>query len=321
MRKLLLFFIVALFAIQGRADNVTFTVSDGIDNAAIKSKIESEVSHMLTEINAAQEAGRSLNFSAMGNLGTRVQQSMAMLWENSPFVCTDEEIIEHCLTTGTGYQVRNIPLMMKPTGEREFGEDEYQEAVISFDKQGNVESFYLSISMNLYMNVIKSNLELTDLRRRQLILDYVEQFRTAYNQKDINFLNQVFSDDALIITGKVITTKHAEGFTSQKIQYNKQSKEQYIKNLSGVFKRNSYIKVTFDEIEVMRHPVNPNFYGVTLLQGWTSGRYHDDGYLFLLWDFTNEDAPQIHVRTWQPDKIGGKPLPKDEVFSLSDFDI
>ena len=320
MKKILSLFVVAMIAASSKAGNVTFTISDGIDNAAIKSKIESSVSRMLTEINAAQAAGRTLNFGAMG-VDTRVQQSMAMLWENSPFVCTDEEIIEHCITTGSGYQVRNIPLMMKPTGEHEFNEDEYQEAVISLDKQGNVESFYLSISMNLYMNVIKSNLELTDLRRRQLILDYVEQFRTAYNQKDINFLNQVFSDDALIITGKVITTKHAEGFTSQKIQYNKQSKEQYIKNLRGVFQRNSYIKVTFDEIEVMRHPVNPNFYGVTLLQGWTSGSYHDDGYLFLLWDFTDENAPQIHVRTWQPDKIGGKPLPKDEVFSLSDFDI
>lgn len=321
MKRLLSFSFVALFAVYGKADNVTFTISDGIDNASIKSKMESSVSRMLTEINAAQEAGRSLNFSAMGNIGTRVQQSMAMLWENSPFVCTDGEIIEHCITTGNGYQVRNIPLLMKPTGEREFNEDEYQEAVVSFDRQGNVESFYLSISMNLYMNVIKSNLELTDLRRRQLILDYVEQFRTAYNQKDINFLNQVFSDDALIITGKVIQQKHAEGFSTPKIQYNKQTKEQYIKNLRGVFARNSYIKVTFDEIEVMRHPVNPNFYGVTLLQGWTSGKYHDDGYLFLLWDFTNESAPQIHVRTWQPDKIGGKPLPKDEVFSLSDFDI
>ena len=321
MKRLLSFFFVALFAVYGKADNVTFTISDGIDNASIKTKMESSVSRMLTEINAAQEAGRSLNFSAMGNIGTRVQQSMAMLWENSPFICTDGEIIEHCITTGNGYQVRNIPLLMKPTGEREFNEDEYQEAVVSFDRQGNVESFYLSISMNLYMNVIKSNLELTDLRRRQLILDYVEQYRTAYNQKDINFLNQVFSDDALIITGKVIQQKHAEGFSTPKIQYNKQTKEQYIKNLRGVFARNSYIKVTFDEIEVMRHPVNPNFYGVTLLQGWTSGKYHDDGYLFLLWDFTNESAPQIHVRTWQPDKIGGKPLPKDEVFSLSDFDI
>ena len=321
MKKKLLMFIMALVAMYGKANEVNFTVSDGIDNITIKSKIESSVSRLLSEINAAQEVGRSLNFSAMGNVDTRMQQSMAMLWENSPFICTDEEIIEHCITTGTGYQVRNIPLLMKPTGEREFNEDEYQEAVISFDKQGNLESFYLSISTNLYMNVIKSNLELTDLRRRQLILDYVEQFRTAYNQKNINFLNQVFSDDALIITGKVITTKHAEGFTSQKIQYNKQSKEQYIKNLRGVFQRNSYIKVTFNDIEVMRHPVNPNYYGVTLLQGWTSGKYHDDGYLFLLWDFTNENAPQIHVRTWQPDKIGGKPLPKDEVFSLSDFDI
>lgn len=325
MKKLLFTFMMGLFAISAKADNVTFSVSDGIDNAAIKSKIESTVSKMLTEINLAQAAGRDLNFSAMG-VAQRVQQSMSMLWENSPFKCTDDEIVEHCITTGTGYQVRNIPLEMKPTGEREFGEDEYQEAVISFDKQGNVESFYLSISMNLYMNVIKSNLELTDLRRRQLILDYVEQFRTAYNQKDINFLNQVFSEDALIITGTVIQQKHSEGFSTPKIKYNKLSKEQYIQKLRGVFARNSYIKVTFDEIEVMRHPVNPNFYGVTLLQGWTAGKlkgedYHDEGYLFLLWDFTNESAPQIHVRTWQPDKIGDKPLPKDEVFSLSDFDI
>ena len=321
MKKILLLATMAMMAILVKAGSITFTISDGIDNAAIKSKIETTISRMLTEINMAQDSKRNLNFSAMGNIGTRVQQSMSMLWENSPFKCTDDDIVEHCITTGTGYQVRNIPLEMKPTGEREFGEDEYQEAVISFDKQGNVESFYLSISMNLYMNVIKSNLELTDLRRRQLILDYVEQFRTAYNQKDINFLNQVFSDDALIITGTVIQQKHSEGFSTPKIKYNKQTKEQYIKNLRGVFARNSYIKVTFDEIEVMRHPVNPNFYGVTLLQGWTSGKYHDDGYLFLLWDFTNENAPQIHVRTWQPDKIGGKPLPKDEVFSLSDFDI
>ena len=303
------------------AHPVFFSISDGIDNAAVKSKIESGVSKMLSEINSAQEEERSLNFAAMGHLNIRVQQSMAMLWENTPFICTDEEIIEHCITTGTGYQVRNIPLMMKPTGERLFNEDDYQEAVISFDRQGNVESFYLCISMNLYMNVIKSNIELTDLRRRQMILDYVEQFRTSYNQKDINFLNQVFSDDALIITGRVITQKQPEGFMTQKIRYNKQSKQQYLNNLRKVFKTTKYIHVSFDDIEVMRHPTNPNFYGVTLHQGWTSNTYHDEGYIFLLWDFRNENAPEIHVRTWQPDRIGGRELARDEIFTLSDFDI
>lgn len=302
------------------ANAVSVTISDGINNNTLKSKMENATERILNEVNAAQAGNRALNFYLMG-VNQRVQSSMSMLWANTPFICTDEEIVEHCITTGNGYQIRNIPLLMKPTGEREFNEDEYQEAVISFDKQGNVVSFYLCISMNLYMNVIKSNIELTDLRRRQMILDYVEQFRTAYNQKDINFLNQVFSEDALIITGNVITQKHPEGYMTQKIRYNKQNKQQYINNLRRVFKITKYIKVAFDDIEVMRHPTNPDFYGVTLHQGWTTNSYHDEGYLFLLWDFRNEYAPEIHVRTWQPDKIGGRELAKDEIFSLSDFDI
>jgi len=93
-----------------------------------------------------------------------------------------------------------------------------------------------------------------------------------------------------------------------------------------VFVANKQIRVTFDEIEVMRHPINKDFYGVTLHQGYSSDRYHDDGYVFLLWDFTNENAPKIHVRTWQPDAYnsdgkGKKKIPKDEIFNLSDFDI
>ena len=320
MKKLISIILVMSLCTLFSYASIKVTVTDGIDNETVKQRIEQNLSTMLTEINSAQSENRNLDFASL-KVNSTVQKSMAMLWENSPFLCTDELIAENCITTGTGYQIRNIPLMMRPTGEREFNEDEYQEAVVSFDRQGNVESFYLSISMNLYMNVIKSNLELTDLRRRQLILDYVEQFRTAYNQKDLPFLKQVFSDDALIITGKVITQRHAEGFTSQKIKYNKQSKKEYLQKLGEVFKVVKYIKVTFDDIEVKRHPVNPNYYGVTLHQGYTTNRYHDDGYVFLLWDFTDESAPQIYVRTWQPDRINNKELPKEDIFTLSDFDI
>ena len=300
--------------------NVRLTISNGIDNAQIKDKMEYTISAILTEVNKAQAEGRSLRLGSFG-VPQSVQESMSMLWENSPFVCTDEEIVENCITTGSGYQIRNIPLEMRPRDSKTFNESEYQEAVISFDKQGRLESFYLSISMNLYMNVVRGNKELTDLRRRQLILDYVEKFRTSYNQKDIHFLEQVFSDDALIITGKVIKQKKDHIALPDKIIYKKQSKQEYLTNLRRVFANNSYIRVTFDEIKVMRHPVNPNFYGVTLHQGYTSSNYHDDGYLFLLWDFTDEDMPQIHVRTWQPDQINGGRLPEDEIFSLSDFDI
>ncbi len=328
MKQTILTILISLCGLHVFAANtVTFSISDGIGNPIVKSKMEKVVSGILTEANAAHEAGREMNYSTLG-IPRSVQGAIAALWDNSPFVCMDDEVVEHCIETPSGYQVRNIPLLLKPLKRSDISEDEdYQEAVVSFDKQGNLQSFYLSINMNLYMNVIRDNKEITDLRRRQLILDYVEQFRTSYNQKDINFLQDVFSDDALIITGHVVKRKTGDGIPlPDKIAYKKQTKTEYLSKLRLVFKANKQIRVTFDEIEVMRHPVNKDFYGVTLHQGYTSDRYHDDGYLFLLWDFRDEDHPQIHVRTWQPDAYnsdgkGTKRIPKDEIFSLSDFDI
>ena len=308
-----------MFVAQNIMADVTVQI-DGIDNATVKAKMERIMSAFLTEVNNAQSSKRALNFGGMG-LSTNVQSSVSMLWENSPFECTDEEIMEHCIQTGSGYQVRNIPLIMRPT-DSSFNEDEYQEAVFSFDRNGNMESFYLTLSMNLYMNVIKSNKSVTDLRRRQLILDYVEHFRTAYNQKDKEFLEAVFSDDALIITGKVIPQRVRDNIQlPARVEYTRQTKRQYMTKLSQVFAANKHIKVTFDEIRVVMHPTKSEWYGVTLHQGWTSDRYHDDGWLFLLWDFSNEDHPTIHVRTWQPDKIEGKKFPDEEIFSLDDFNI
>ena len=158
-----------------------------------------------------------------------------------------------------------------------------------------------------------------------MILDYVEQFRTAYNTKDLIFLNQIFSDDALIITGKVIRSVPSEMnhfVASEKVVYNKQSKKEYLSRLKTIFGANKRIHVIFDEINVVKHPAKEGFYGVTLKQGYTSDSYHDEGYLFLLWDFTNEDAPKIHVRTWQPEMLNATTkLPEEEIFTCDDFEV
>lgn len=327
MRQILLTVWAVMCSMCAHAyDRVSVQISDGIENAMVKAKMEHTMSNILTEANAAHEAGREMNYSSLG-IPASVQGALSALWDNSPFVSMDTDIVEHCISTHSGYQVRNIQLILKPLKAGDIADDEdYQEAVISFDKQGNLVSFYLSISTNLYMNVVRDNQEVTDLRRRQLILDYVEQFRTSYNQKDLNFLEAIFSDDALIITGHV-TKRTRDGIPlPDKVTYLKQTKSEYLSRLRRIFSANKQIRVTFDEIEVMRHPVNKDFYGVTLHQGYTSDHYHDDGYLFLLWDFRDEAHPQIHVRTWQPDSYnadgnGTKRIPKDEIFSLSDFDI
>lgn len=177
---------------------------------------------------------------------------------------------------------------------------------------------YSSNTIGFTTNIICSNLESIELNRRKAILDYVEKLRTALNQKDLNFIGDtLMKDNTLNIIGKPVQ-KRSE---TPKLKYKKYSNKRCIRKLKRAFRRNTTIKATIDDIEIMRHPSNPNFFGITLLLIITGNRHQYDGYLFLLWDFINENTPQIHVCTWQPDKIGGKSLPKDEIFTLSDFDI
>ena len=320
MRKIFILKAMLVSIHTWASEAVTIVISDGIGDATIKSKMEQAMSLLFTEAGAAYDGKRNLNYAALP-ITDGAKEDLSMLWENSKFVCWDEKVVQHCLTTGTGYQVRNIPLELVDADE----DDKYHEAVINFDKRGNMTGFNLAISNNLYMEVIKSDLEMTDLRRRQLILDWTERFRSAYNKKDINFLDAVFSEDALIITGRVQERKTRDGIPlPPAIDLIEKNKHQYLRDLKAVFSKNKYINVTFDQIKVLMHRNDNDVYGVTLHQGYTSDNYHDDGYLFLLWDFRDEAHPQIHVRAWQPDSFikDGKRVPLKQIdIKADDFEI
>ncbi len=173
--------------------------------------------------------------------------------------------------------------------------------------------------------VINGNLAEEDAVYRELILNYVEHLRTSYTTKDIDFLEQLFSDKALIIVGSVIrqvSTPESNYLTPAQVVYNVRTKREYLTRLKQVFATNRSIELHFSDFHIMRHPTREGFYGVSLRQGYKSDHYSDDGYLFLLWDFTDPYAPQIHVRTWQPAWIDNDtPLPVDEVYDLSNFNL
>lgn len=175
------------------------------------------------------------------------------------------------------------------------------------------------------VKVLSGKLTEDDARNRRMILNYVEHLRTSYNTKDIDFLRQVFSEKALIIVGQVIrTAPQAENgyLPPHRVALNIRSKQQYLKQLEAIFRANKRIDVSFSRFRIMRHPTIPGIYGVTLRQAYRSDLYSDDGYLFLLWDFRDPTAPQIHVRTWQPATTDGHtPLPADSVWGISDFNL
>lgn len=320
-KKLLsLLFYVWVGVIAAGAQNVDVTITD-VNNEALTEKIQATLSAVLTRINNAFNANSEPDFKGI-NISESASSAIGIMWENSRFRCDETEIVESALNTyNKDLEIRNIPIIMADAEP----DDQYHEVAVSFDHSGKLQSFHITISQNLYRQAMLSGSEVTDLRRRQMILDYVEQFRTAYNTKDIGFLDQVFSDDALIITGRVIKVKPSRenNFQNTIISKNVTNKREYLRKLKGVFKVTKTIRVTFDEIKVQMHPTKSDWYGVTLHQGYTSDRYHDDGYLFLLWDFSNEAEPTIHVRTWQPDinTITGKKTAEDEIFGIKDFDV
>lgn len=319
------FILANLFVLCASAQySTTFHVTELTDNE-LSENIDLAITGLLTAFNNAQAAGDVPHISGL-DINEETRKNIMKLWADCPFRCRDTRIAERATVTPHGeYQVRNIPLVMVPIeGEsKDISWKKYQEAVFTLDKEGMITDFHLALDANLYVSVMNSARNVEDATRRNLILEYVERFRNAYNLKDLDFLNKVFSEDALIITGKVVTVKKTDNsinsLNNQKIVYSRQNKKQYLSKLETVFKKNKRINVQFNDIKVAMHPINENYYGVTLRQGWQSDSYSDDGHLFLLWDFSNPEAPQIHVRTWQPEEWIAKT--GEKIYSMDDFDF
>lgn len=324
-------FIMLFVSANGNAVNVKVNPDKGIENSSVVSKIEGRLNSLLTEINNAQTSNRPLQLSGLG-LSSEARKSLEMLWVVAHFYCCDEEVTDRLWNFKKSYMVRSIPLIIVPDEADSWAKGTYQEAVIEFNMQGDIIDFRFSFSSQLGESLEKCSGSAVEAEKKLEILAWCDRLRTAYNEHNLDFMKKVFSDKALIITGKIVKETNKEfGTTNEKVVYSKQNKTQYMINLARCFKNNKWIQVEFDEVgvgdleskgcgSVTQSGVNANFYGVRLHQKWRSTNYKDDGYVFLLWNFSKEDEPVIEVRTWQPDMVNGKKISTDDIISIGDFE-
>ena len=315
-RSLLILFYVGFIHTALAQSRVDFTVGNN-NSSAFHRSVEKNVSSVLTEFNAAFVEKRALDFSKF-SLSESAKQRMEALWSNTHFYCNEVALSENVIKQGDAFQVRNIPLFISDSE----GKTGKEEGILVFDENARIEDVYFGIESQKYKTLLKQGTSLTDFKRRQIILDFLDNFRTAYNRKDLDMLDKTFSDNALIIVGKVITEKKngpdmMNSLGSQRVELIQYNKQQYISNLKNIFLKNSFIDVSFDEIEIVKHGTRDEIYGVNLRQSWRSSSYKDEGYLFLMIDFEDETHPIVHVRAWQPTKD----TPSESVIELGDFDI
>lgn len=154
---------------------------------------------------------------------------------------------------------------------------------------------------------------------RWAILNFMEDYQTAFALKRTDYINSIFSDDALIITGTLLKKlNNAErAFDRSKsldlggpkdIAYSQLSKTEYIDRLRKIFSTREYVHLQFED-NVTRmidlpaiNGINKGAaFGIEIKQRYESTGYSDDGYLTMVFD-TRGKLPIIHVRLWQPDK-------------------
>ena len=327
IRQLAVVFLGGFLCVQAYAQHTTeFQFSETApDN--LRKTMQTNAEAVFAEINRSYDQSKAELALSLSHVTEEANKRVQTLWGISHFYCTETSIITRVLKSQNGYQVRNIPVFFEIGNTPDV---QYQDIVIDFTNNGKINDIYIAIAQHQYAQIMANSNEVTDLRFRQMIIDLVENFRTAYNRKDMPFLEDIYSEDALIITGKVLyTQKRADvpiAFNQEQIKYSVLNKKQYLTNLKKVFERNTYINIKFDEIVVTRHEGNPNIYGVTLKQDWNaSGGYHDEGWLFLMIDYEDENNPLIWVRTWQPmtDMYTGKEIRynMEDIFGLGSFPV
>ena len=198
--------------------------------------------------------------------------------------------------------------------------------VFTFNKEGKICNVTFGLGKVAEQDILCRNVSWGDDVKAQ-IMEFMENYKTAYCLKRLSYIRDIFADDAVIIVGKV--TRRGEGntnigerqmsqFGQDIITHNRYTKDQYLSNLEKCFynPRNKYINVKFAEndIQTLNAFNGHKVYGIQIKQLYNSATYGDVGYLFLMVDMTDADKPQIKVRTWKPNQT-----PIDQFFHAGEF--
>lgn len=208
--------------------------------------------------------------------------------------------------TQSGYELRKIRMLQKyPSINKQ--STEY--LVLDFSDKGQLQDLNASITENLYKEFVKQSEFGHDWDKRQQIIKFVERYRTAYLTRDIETVDLMYAEDALILVGRKIKRKQLpENVVKFKkianepdYEYIKLTKKNYLDRQRSVFNSQKDIFLDFSRFDIIKKNNAKNVYGVEMRQSYASTTYSDEGYLFLLIDFSQRD-PLIYVRAWQPNE-------------------
>jgi hypothetical protein len=155
---------------------------------------------------------------------------------------------------------------------------------------------------------------------RWRIIDFMENYKTAYALERLSYIESIFADNALIIVGRKLEKAEAiDGMYTSALkqdgyEFIKSTKREYIERLGRIFNSNEFVNIQFEDCTVKKRDRQSEVYGIQIAQNYFSTNYADKGYLFLMVDLKDAEKPKIYVRSWQPEKS-----PDGSIIGLREF--
>ncbi len=199
---------------------------------------------------------------------------------------------------------------------KEFVED----VVFTFDKDNKIDCIAFGLDSKAKQDIMQRG-AWTPIARHT-IMQFLENYKTAYALGRIDYLRTIFDDDAVIIVGHVAKRMVADNKVGDRptsyhnekyVKMTQYSKDQYMKNLEACFHSNEFVNIRFANNDV-RKAKEGEEYGIQIKQDYYSTNYGDQGYLYLQVNLDEPDKPVIKVRTWQPE-----PDPEVGLFGLGNW--
>lgn len=204
---------------------------------------------------------------------------------------------------GDDVMCRSIPMMFTFSK----GKNTIENVVFTF-KDAKIDGVQFALEERAARNVM------ADTRYSEtsklVLINFMENYKTAFALKRLDYIESVFADDAVIITGRVLQKaemKDRVQLNFNNIEYIQQTKKEYMARLANSFSSKEWINIKFGATNFERS-AQGEIYGIRLLQDYMSNNYGDRGYLFLLIDLEQQDRPLIRVRTWEPETGGNEPF-------------
>jgi len=210
--------------------------------------------------------------------------------------------------------VRSVPMsfQFKNGAVKSFVE----EVVFTMNPDGKIDNITFGLGDQATIDIMSQPLWKEEARI--MLVNFLEVYKTAFALKRLDYIESVFDDNAVIITGRVVmrrnnsdADKYAQNRYVIRTQY---TKAEYLNHLRASFASKEFINIRFAKTYVKKSN-GQEIYGIQLKQDYYSSNYGDSGYLYLQVDMTNPNEPIIKVRIWhdQIDPTVGRP------YGMEDF--